>query len=58
MLTGTCHCGATHWILEGDPGPITAKAVARVLVDLNAFLGTAERTMVQRFLGSPRIEAN
>jgi uncharacterized alpha-E superfamily protein len=25
---------------------ITAKAVARVLVDLNAFLGTAERTMV------------
>jgi uncharacterized circularly permuted ATP-grasp superfamily protein/uncharacterized alpha-E superfamily protein len=26
--------------------PITAKAVARVLVDLNAFLGTAERTMV------------
>ena len=24
MLTGTCHCGATHWTLEGDPGPITA----------------------------------
>jgi uncharacterized circularly permuted ATP-grasp superfamily protein/uncharacterized alpha-E superfamily protein len=32
--------------LNSDPGPITAKAVARVLVDLNAFLGTAERTMV------------
>ncbi|HXA13523.1 MAG TPA: circularly permuted type 2 ATP-grasp protein, partial [Opitutaceae bacterium] len=29
-----------------DSGAITAKAVARVLVDLNAFLGTAERTMV------------
>ena len=24
MLTGACHCGATHWTLEGDPGPITA----------------------------------
>ena len=24
MLTGTCHCGATHWTLEGDPGPATA----------------------------------
>lgn len=24
MLTGTCHCGKTHWTLEGDPGPITA----------------------------------
>ncbi|PBB27481.1 aldehyde-activating protein [Mesorhizobium sp. WSM4312] len=24
MLTGTCHCGAAHWTLEGDPGPITA----------------------------------
>lgn len=24
MLTGTCHCGATHWTLAGDPGPITA----------------------------------
>ena len=24
MLRGTCHCGATHWTLEGDPGPITA----------------------------------
>ena len=24
MLTGTCHCGATHWTLEGDPGPVTA----------------------------------
>jgi uncharacterized circularly permuted ATP-grasp superfamily protein/uncharacterized alpha-E superfamily protein len=29
-----------------DPDTITAKAVARVLVDLNAFIGTAERTMV------------
>ena len=24
MLKGTCHCGAAHWTLEGDPGPITA----------------------------------
>ena len=24
MLTGTCHCGATHWTMEGDPGPATA----------------------------------
>lgn len=24
MLTGTCHCRATHWTLEGDPGPVTA----------------------------------
>lgn len=24
MLTGTCHCGAAHWTLEGDPGGITA----------------------------------
>lgn len=21
MLTGTCHCGAAHWTLEGDPRP-------------------------------------
>ena len=24
ILTGACHCGATHWTLEGDPGPATA----------------------------------
>ena len=24
MLTGTCHCGAAHWTLEGDPGGVTA----------------------------------
>ena len=24
MLKGFCHCGATHWTLEGDPGPATA----------------------------------
>ena len=24
MLTGTCHCGAAQWTLEGDPGSITA----------------------------------
>jgi len=24
MLTGICHCGATGWTLEGDPGSITA----------------------------------
>ena len=24
ILTGTCHCGAIHWELEGDPGPATA----------------------------------
>ncbi len=24
MLRGTCHCGDTHWTLEGDPGPATA----------------------------------
>lgn len=24
MLTGTCHCGALTWTLEGDPGSITA----------------------------------
>lgn len=23
-LTGVCHCGSTHWTLEGDPGPATA----------------------------------
>ncbi len=23
MLTGTCHCGAAGWTLEGDPGPAT-----------------------------------
>ena len=24
MLKGSCHCGAVHWQLEGDPGSITA----------------------------------
>ncbi len=24
MLTGSCHCGALTWTLEGDPGPATA----------------------------------
>jgi hypothetical protein len=24
MLKGSCHCGASHWTLEGDPGPATA----------------------------------
>jgi hypothetical protein len=24
MLTGSCHCGALKWTLEGDPGSITA----------------------------------
>jgi hypothetical protein len=24
MLVGTCHCGATDWALEGDPGSVTA----------------------------------
>lgn len=24
MLKGTCHCGAAHWTMEGDPGSITA----------------------------------
>jgi hypothetical protein len=24
MLKGSCHCGATHWTFEGDPGPATA----------------------------------
>lgn len=24
MLIGTCHCGASSWSLEGDPGSITA----------------------------------
>lgn len=24
MLKGTCHCGATGWMLEGDPGSVTA----------------------------------
>ena len=24
MLTGSCHCGAASWTLEGDPGPATA----------------------------------
>ena len=24
MITGTCHCGAAHWTLEGDPGRVTA----------------------------------
>ncbi|MDP1615727.1 GFA family protein [Phenylobacterium sp.] len=24
MLTGSCHCGQSHWTLEGDPGSITA----------------------------------
>jgi len=24
LLTGTCHCGAAHWTLQGDPGPVTA----------------------------------
>ena len=24
MLTGSCHCGATRWTVEGDPGPATA----------------------------------
>ncbi len=24
MLTGTCHCGAAHWTLQGDPGTATA----------------------------------
>jgi len=23
-LTGSCHCGATSWTLEGDPGSVTA----------------------------------
>lgn len=24
LLTGSCHCGEAHWVLEGDPGSITA----------------------------------
>jgi hypothetical protein len=24
MLKGSCHCGAAHWTLEGDPGSATA----------------------------------
>lgn len=24
MVKGSCHCGAAHWALEGDPGSITA----------------------------------
>lgn len=24
MLTGSCHCGAAGWTLQGDPGSITA----------------------------------
>lgn len=24
MITGSCHCGAARWTLEGDPGSITA----------------------------------
>ena len=24
LLTGTCHCGASTWSLEGDPGRVTA----------------------------------
>ena len=24
VLTGSCHCGAAHWTLEGDPGLVTA----------------------------------
>ena len=24
MLIGSCHCGASQWTLEGDPGPATA----------------------------------
>jgi len=24
LLTGACHCGAAHWTLQGDPGPVTA----------------------------------
>lgn len=24
MLSGSCHCGAVSWTLEGDPGSITA----------------------------------
>ncbi|MDP1873537.1 GFA family protein [Phenylobacterium sp.] len=24
MLKGTCHCGQSHWTLEGDPGSATA----------------------------------
>ena len=24
VLTGSCHCGAVSWTLEGDPGPATA----------------------------------
>ncbi len=23
MLKGSCHCGATHWTFEGDPGSVT-----------------------------------
>jgi len=24
MLTGSCHCGAASWTLQGDPGAVTA----------------------------------
>ena len=24
VLSGSCHCGAAGWTLDGDPGPITA----------------------------------
>jgi hypothetical protein len=24
LLTGSCHCGAANWTLEGDPGRVTA----------------------------------
>jgi hypothetical protein len=24
VLSGSCHCGAAHWIVDRDPGPATA----------------------------------
>ena len=24
MITGTCHCGAAHWTLKGNPGRVTS----------------------------------
>ena len=59
MLIGSCHCGAAHWTLEGDPGSITACncTLCRRYGTLWAYDYEGERMAVSGPLSSyPRID--
>ena len=57
MLKGSCHCGAAHWTLEGDPGSATACncTLCRRYGALWAYDYEGERIL--HFRGDPRLHA-